>query len=119
MVKIGSINSAELEKLIKQANPMIDNASSVLANEIKRCAKDFTPYRDGGLQGSLKFERKDGRVVGITYDIEYASKMYFGDPNWRYNRSKNTQAQPHWVEVAWGVHKDEILKNVNKAIGNV
>lgn len=119
MFKIGKINTIQLEYLIKKAKPIIDNASSFLANELKKYVKPYTPYREGGLERSLKFIRKDGRVVGLVYDIEYASKMYHGDPNWNYTKRINPQARPRWVESAWQIHHTEILNNVNKALKNV
>lgn len=119
MLKIGKINSIQIETSIKKVNPIINNASSLFANEIKKYAKPYTPYRSGELEKSLTFIRKDSRVVGLVYNIKYASKMYFGGPNWNYNKSTNPQACPRWIERSWQIHKGAIFKNINESLKRV
>lgn len=108
------LDTKELEDFIKQAIPIIDNASVVVANELKKLAKPYTPYRSGDLERSLKFVYQGRRVVAFLYDVEYATKMWYGSPNWNYNTTVNRQACPRWLTRAWSVHGDDIVNNVNK-----
>lgn len=119
MIKIGAVNIVGLEALIKKVNPLIDNASVVLANEYAKIAKQYTPYRSGDLERSLRYFYEGRRVVALVYNISYAKKIWYGDPNWNYNTSVNRFACPRWTERSWLVHGKDIINNVNKALKNV
>lgn len=127
MIKANIINKVSAEEILRQINHKIDNASAVLVNELKRKSFKYTPYRSGGLSGSEQAENsyevvsevEGNRYTGITYTAPYASVVWYGKPNWKYNTGKHPNACSRWVLRAFEIHGNEIIKEVVKAYDEV
>lgn len=78
--------------------------------------KNYTPHRTGELEKSLTFVYKNGVLVALLYNIDYAKKVWYGNENWSYNTRINRQACPRWTERAWNVHQKDIMNNVQRAL---
>lgn len=116
MIKAEVINQVSQEALLKKLNNSIDNASGVLVNEIARVSKNFTPYRNGGLFASLKYEKDGGRYTGISYSVPYAKRVWYGNDNWQYTTTQHSQACPRWILRAFEVYKSEVIKKTQGAM---
>lgn len=116
MIKAEVINRISAEEEIKKLNTKVKNASAVLINEVIRISKDFTPRRAGDLEGSLKIEKKGDEYIGISYNMPYARRMWYGEESWNWTRRPNSQAGPRWVKRAFDINGNEVIKSVAEAI---
>lgn len=117
MIKVSLINGINQEAILKKLNSQIDNASAVLVNEIERVSDPFTPFRTGDLYASVKKEKKGNRYIGISYNVPYAKDIWYGKPYWHYTKTDtHPNAGPRWVERAFDVHKNDVIKIVAERI---
>ena len=119
MIKVSVINNITEAALLKQLNAKIKNASAVLVNEIARVSAPFVPYLSGSLYDTMKFEKRGDKFVGISYNMPYARRIWYGDPNWNYTKETHPQACPRWIIRAFEVHKNDIMKSVVEAFNEV
>lgn len=108
-----------LEGMRERLQGRIDVAQTVMTQECKKYADDFTPMQSGALKNNFEYTRNEnGAIDGWVYKEPYSRRQWRGITDegnpFNYSMAVNDKARSRWTEHAAQNHKDDITRKVKE-----